>query len=429
MFRKLVTLVVGIILLAALAAGSINVVKKSRDADFHWYCYAGGHVLSDKGIYHYVLDGYLYPPFFAVLMIPLSALPATWAAAIWYAGNLFSLLVLFATCGYLVEGSAGGVWSWVKEKWRAVKAGRWDMVVVTAFLMTASFWALNLQLGQVNIYLWALTMFAVYCEARDRPVWAGVLMGVVCTVKFSPALLFVYFLYKRRYAVVAYAALTMAVLFVAPAAVTGWDRNVELLLSWFQRVVRPALKENFVYAVEANQSVGALIFSYFKSYGWCDPAREVGVKAVKPLITAVTAGGLAIVVLLQFVRRRAVKLYGAEPGPSVADNLNLSFIIMCSVMLSPFAWDAHYVAAVMPFMASLYAVKYMRRGGLKTLCIVLLALSAFCGIITNYAWGREVAALTYHLKGVALSGILLCLALFLMLAKYAGGGPRADAKP
>jgi len=430
--KRLAASLAGLILLAVFIAGSINAVAKSRYADFNWYYYAGDYVLSAKNIYHYVLDGYMYPPFFAVFMIPLSAIPRTWAAAVWYAGNLFSLLVLFATCGYLVEGSAGGVWSWVKGKWRAFRAGEWDLVVVATFAITAGFWALNLQLGQINIYLWALTMLAVYCDARDRPARAGILMGVVCTIKFSPALLLVYFIFRKRFSVVAYAALTMVVLFAVPAVVTGWHRNAELLVSWYQRVVRPALKENFIYGVEANQSLGAFIFSYCKSFGWCDPAREVGVKAVKPFINAVTLGAFAIIFLLQYVRRRAVKLFRPVPGPSLADNLNLSLIIMCSVMLSPFAWDAHYVAAVMPFMTSVYAVKHMRRGGFKTVCMVLLVLSAFCGIITNNAWGPEVAAWTYHLKGVALSGTFLCLALVLMLAKYAvvegpggrGGVPR-----
>jgi hypothetical protein len=188
-----------VILLAVLfVLGSVNAISKSRDGDFSWYYWAGERVFTGADLYTYVLDGYLYPPFFAVLMFPLSLLPRTLAAAIWYAGNVVSLFTLFGVTYYLLVNPGRALAPWAGEQWRRMRRGKVDSVLAITFVATAPFWALNLQLGQINVYLWALAILAVYFDRRGKTLGAGLLLGAVCAIKLAPALIFLYFLFPRR---------------------------------------------------------------------------------------------------------------------------------------------------------------------------------------------------------------------------------------
>ncbi len=410
------------VLAAILGLGSINIVSKSRWADFHWYYWAGSRVFEGADLYTYVLDGYIYPPFFAVAMYPLSLLPRTLAASIWYAGNLVSLVTLFGVTYYLLVNPVEGFIPWARGQWRRLARGKGDAVVAITFVATAPFWALNLQLGQINIYLWALAVTAVYLDRRGRPWLAGVLLGCACAIKLAPALIFLYFLVRRRYAAVAIAVVTAVLLFLAPAVFTGWDRNVELVREWQWRVVRAGMVEDFVYCVEGNQSLGAFVYRGCQLLGICSGEEPADVVAAKPFIKAVTAAAVVLLFVLAFLRRRAPRDGPADVRVAAADNLYFSLTVAAAALISPFAWDAHYVELVIPFMAAVYALKtFVNRGVFKTFCIALLSGGVLLSFVTSNLWGAAVAAVAYHYRGIAAAAILVYAAVLLLLIKMLFG--------
>ena len=420
-----------VILLAAIfVLGSVNAISKSRYADFHWYYWAGEQVFKGADLYTYVLDGYIYPPFFAVAMYPLSLLPRTLAAASWYAGNVVSLVALFGVTYYLLVNPARALMPWARERWREIKRGKVDAVVVITFIATAPFWVLNLQLGQINIYLWALVVLAVYFDRRGIPLAAGGILGCACAIKLAPALIFLYFLFRRRYAVVAVAVFTGVLLFLAPAAVTGWGRNAELVREWEWRVVRAGMVEDFVYRVEGNQSLGALIYRCCRSLGFSPAEEPLDVVAVKPVLKLATLAWVAVLFAVGLLRRRPL-----PPGPDEArgvmfDNLYLSMIVTSAALVSPFAWDAHFVVLVIPFMAVAYALRtFVRRRVVRGVAIALLSGGVLLSVVTSNMWGAAVAAAAYHYRGVAAAAILVYAAVVLLLFELRFGPGRRVAPP
>ncbi len=411
-----------ILFVVILVLGSVNVISKSRRADFHWYYWAGERVFEDADLYTYVLDGYIYPPFFAVAMYPLSLLSRPVAAAIWYAGNVVSLVVLFGVTYYLLVNPARALMPWAGEQWARIKRGKIDSVLVITFFATAPFWVLNLQLGQINVYLWALVVLAVYFDRRGKPLAAGLLLGCACAIKITPALIFLYLLTRRRYAAVAIAVATAVLLFLAPAAFTGWGRNAELVREWQWRVIRAGMVEDFVYRVEGNQSLGAFVYRGCQFLGFCPAEEPLDVAAAKPVIKFVTAAVVALFFVLGFLRRRMSAAGPDEVRVAAVDNLYFSLVVTAAALISPFAWDAHYVVLVVPFMAAVYALKtFVYRGVLKTFCIALLSGGVLLSVVTSNLWGAAVAAVAYHYRGIAAAAILVYAAVLLLLIKLLFG--------
>jgi hypothetical protein len=294
--------------------------------------------------------------------------------------------------------------------------------LVITFFATAPFWVLNLQLGQINVYLWALVVLAAYFGRRGRPLAAGLFLGCACAIKLAPALVFLYFLVRRRYAVVAIAVATAVLLFVAPAAFTGWGRNAELLGEWQWRVVRAGMVEDFVYRVEGNQSLGAFIYRGCQFLGFCPAEEPADVAAVKPVIKSVMVAAVAILFVLGLLRRRASTAEPYEARVATVDVLYFSLIVTSAALMSPFAWDAHYVVLVIPFMAAVYALKtFVYRGVFKTFCIALLSGGVLLSVVTSNLWGAAVAAVAYHYRGIAAAAILVYAAVLLLLIKLLFG--------
>jgi alpha-1,2-mannosyltransferase len=170
---------------------------------------------------------FIYPPFAAILMVPLAVVP--WVVA-WVGLLLLSTLALGATL-YAVarrlwpSGGRGGalsVASIALPLAMAVEPGR-----PIDFDVPADGPALGLEpvlqtieFGQINLVLMALV--ALDCLV-ERPRWPrGMLIGIAAAIKLTPAAFVLFFLLRRDYraaavAAVSGAAATMVGFAVAPA--------------------------------------------------------------------------------------------------------------------------------------------------------------------------------------------------------------------
>jgi hypothetical protein len=132
---------------------------------------------------------YLYPPLFAILMAPLSALLPQWQAVVWY---------------YISLAFAFGCWRESRRLWRIVVATdcgdgssgrsrivpRWLGGLAAATLL---FPALNcLQRGQVGILVVYLLLLGYRLIVENRPRWSaaagGMALAGAIVVKLTPAL-------------------------------------------------------------------------------------------------------------------------------------------------------------------------------------------------------------------------------------------------
>ncbi|WP_109510212.1 glycosyltransferase 87 family protein [Nocardioides speluncae] len=301
---------------------------------------------------------FTYPPFAALLFVPLTVLPWPVLVAVWSAASFAALVLVCRLYGV---------------------PGRWLPVgVAVAALALEPVWS-TLTLGQVNLFL-LLLVSADLLRGADRR-WGGVLIGVAAGIKLTP-LIFIFFLLlvgRRDMAGRAVGALagTVAVGFVVLPR--------DAVEFWTHAVLDPGRVGGVPFA--RNQSVLALL------------TRLLGEEPSKP-VWLLVAGPLALGVLL--LARRAW----------LRDDRPLAVVLVGLAMLlaSPISWSHHWVWVV-PALVVLARSGWSRRwvaGGL------VAAVFASCCILwppskddRELAWNplEQLAGNAY--LWVALAALLL----------------------
>lgn len=279
------------------------------------YVGASADVLKDLLVYQHggraVLDGlspyahhdpttglpFTYPPFAAVLTVPLALLPAWLAAALWTGAS---------------AGALGAVVVVVRRAQGRTTSGRLVAVLGLAALALEPVWQ-NLAFGQVNLLLMLVVLWDVLRPERRL---SGVALGIAAGIKLTPLVLVVLLALVGRRAAAGRAALalvaTVAVgLVTVPGSSAYWtDRLLDA-----SRVGPPALAH--------NQSIyGAL--------------TRVLDSAPPTWVWLVVAGPVALATLLVAAAwwRRGERVLGTCLGA------------IAMLLASPVAWSHHWVWAV-----------------------------------------------------------------------------------
>ncbi|MGV9355360.1 glycosyltransferase 87 family protein [Streptomyces misionensis] len=194
-------------LVAAVVAFTATVPLLRGFFDLRVY-YGAVHTWVHHGglIYDYRVPGtpygFTYPPFAAVLMLPLAVLGRSAAIAV-------SLLVNTAALAVVLRVLAG-------ERWRRHGWYGW----VPALCALALFEPLRdtFSFGQVNVVLLALVLADAWLLTSGRDRWAGAGIGLAAAIKLTPALFIGMLLLAGRRR----AAGTAAAVAAAASALAAW---------------------------------------------------------------------------------------------------------------------------------------------------------------------------------------------------------------
>ena len=252
---------------------------------------------------------FTYPPFAALVFLPLSLVPWVAARWIWQVVSLaclwwlvsVSLKVIARDRRMLPGAMPVGDDVWRRRAMVATAASIWIEPVRT-----------TLNYGQINIVLAAIVLAGM---VSVRPFRSGLAVGVASGIKLTPALSVVYFLATRRWA----AAVWSAVLGAATVLVAWLVSPSQSLRYWFQIVEDPTRIGPIGSAI--NQSLrGALSRTIGHDVGY------------GPLWLAAVADA---VVLLVFGLRAAVRSRDVLAGIVVVQFFTL--------LVSPISWSHHWV--------------------------------------------------------------------------------------
>lgn len=227
--------------------------------DFDTYYYAGKDFLSGRSIYtpHAGVSPYIYPPFFAALMAPLTVFSLEMAAALWYAMNIAFIFLTLFICARMV--SAGGH---IKTAYGSV-----PLTAKILFIITLSALFLdNISMLQVNILLALLVLLGIYFFTADNDRAAGLFLAMAISIKITPVIFLLYFILKRRFKLSAYVILWTAVFSLGvPAAVTGVENTLREIVSWNESMLSSSISADpnprmmITMFNPANQSVQAFL--------------------------------------------------------------------------------------------------------------------------------------------------------------------------
>lgn len=354
------------ITLVALVAGIVITVIQTRVTDFpiDMVIYREGvkaflegrEVYSEPMMAGDIALPFIYPPFGALVMVPLTAFG--WMTdnlagdiMIWLSNLLVLLCVFLVLRGLRSQGgvrglSSGTVWMAAALTWAL-------MLLIEPVRLNNSF-------AQINIVV--MTLVVLDLVPRKRLLPQGWLIGIAAAIKLTPLAMLLYFLIRKDFRAIVTAAAS-AIVATAVAAAVRWDVFVE-----FFTVKLLAMGSGGDFGVgtayQSNSSIKAVLQRAFSSQEAMEQAGTlINVAWLVLSLAVIGLGGWAMAKLIRRDLHIEAWLIGA--------------IIM--LLISPVSWSHHWVwlALIVPVFS--YRAWMWRHNGLapKALLAVMIIWLAF----------------------------------------------------
>lgn len=296
--------------------------------------------------------GFTYPPFAALLMLPMAYLP--WPVV------LLACLTATAVATGLI------LWWLVDPVSRRMGWTRWFAFTV-AFLLAAAYEPLTetVDFGQINMLLLALVAVDLLRLVAAGSRWGGVGVGLATSIKLTPGIFIVYLLVTARWRAALTASGTVAAVTLLAAAVAP-DTSREFWLMALWNTDRVGELE-FI----SNQSLQGLVARL-------DPPH--------PSLWWLSLVAAAVAVWI----RRARAAIAADDEMT---GLALTGVAMC--LVSPVTW-VHHLVWLIPALALLvdHALR-ARAGSARRRLLLAFAAVAYLVLISRMVWIWE-----YDWRGV-----------------------------
>ena len=364
------------LLAAALGAFVLRVSRDMHDSEVPWT--AARRAAAAEPLYRAEDEHYQfkYLPAFAVLAIPLGVMPLAVAKGVWFVGSVALLVGLMTLSVRLLP-----------EQRKPT-----TLLVVSAIVVLAKFYARELDMGQVNLPFAMAVTGALLAMKTKRDLLAATLIVLSIAIKPYGALLLPVVVARRQRVGIVAAATGCLLLLLLPVPLYGWSGTVDLHESWWETVTKTTAPN---LLNPDNVSLASLY------------AKWLGMTFLSTILAAASALVLLAGVMMVFLRRRSI------PFP---EGLEGSLLLLLIPLLSPQGWD--YVLLIAT-PAIVYLANYLDTlpGPLRVITVIAgltIGLSLFdimgraayaafmgAGIISVCALILVAALTTLRLKAVA----------------------------
>ena len=397
---------------------SIISVNKSWNDDFRAYYQAGSAILSNVNIYdqNIVEGGFLYSPLFALIMLPLSALPQFLAGCFWYLVNVVSLVLSLSIALYLNEDTTIPLSSWLRTNLRfgtTDKIRRLTLILV--LILSARFWLNSIEHGQVNLLLWCIVLASILFIRSDKVFIGSALLSLSIIIKILPLLFLFYFLLRKKYNTVILSLFWLLLFLLIPATILGWQHNLDLLAAWYHKIIEPNFMQGVIGVGDSNQSFPAMLVRFLSETS----ANEETHSAVNFIsVSTQTIGLLTKFSSLVFIAVIAMLGSSDKEKTTQRENIELSVVFLSAVLMPMLAWKAYFVASIMGYTTIIYCVMKAQYVYNHRLLIALITGSFILHTLTaDGIWGWRIAHVFQSYSCVTFSMVFLYAALILMLIK------------
>ncbi|MCR9144668.1 MAG: DUF2029 domain-containing protein [bacterium] len=413
---------------------------------------------------------YLYPPFTAFLLTPLTGLEYEIAAAIFQTASL-AALAFFLYCIFRLHRRSIALnasrASDASGDYNPAGDGPFWLAALAAVLLLYRFLDGNAGNGNIGYFLILLCgggLLLIFRGSFALEFAGGVLLGLATIMKITPGFLGLVLIGGRKFVAILGMGAGALLALLAPASVLGWQRNLDLFWNWYQLIVQTFSQMSFVRPWMNNQSISGAIGKLFipasdlKQAAYGLPLGDVSDQAT----TAIFAQGVklanlslvvlglivAVVVALRFRRSGAVARETSGQGGSPGASLSISemfppsilrlmvLAILISLLAAGVSWYHAYSILLIPVVLRLYqhwsGAAPLSPGRADPLDGAWLALFGFFGIFQSLLpkGGREALAM-YSVFACLCFGMTLWLAARLILdrslSRKAGAAAGAEA--
>ena len=335
-------------ILAAVLAATVAVIVYQHNPgwmyDVKVYRMGGAAALHGLDVYRRLPPpAFTYPPFAAVLFIPLSVLPVNWTGLLWTTASIVCL-----------QAS-----TWLCLGRPAIDRDR-RVLLLCAGACALAVWldpvSLTLLLGQVNLILMFLVLLDLSLADGNR--WKGLGIGIAAGIKLVPAFFILYLLLTRRLRAAGTAVAGMAATVAFGFAALPRD-SIRYWGGVFLDSSRVGDPQNI-----RSQSLRSVIVRWLHTSHGIEPAWII-------ISAAVAVSALALAV---WAHRRGEELLAACVCATGA------------LLISPITWQHHWVWMVP-------ALLWLARRAWQTRSRWLWAVAATIAVefyVRPYIWGMRV---------------------------------------
>lgn len=290
------------------------------------------------------------PPLVLISLVPLWKMGYVAAAVVW---SILKIGLIFAAGAILLSA--------LRRAGTPVPHGVLLMALVFSLRPIIS----DIQHGNLNTFMAAWLALGVACYLRGQEARAGLFFALAVVTKITPALVLIYFLYKRRWRVCAWMMVGLVLFFIiVPGLALGFERNFTLLRAWFDMLVRPFAVDGYATLEIANQSLYGVLLRILSNAGILavdhmsfEEAMRVGMEEMARPATAMgrllrPAISVFILGLLAWGCRRAK----SEPARRDAMRFLLEFalVFVAMLLLSERTWKHHATTLPLVFIPVWY---------------------------------------------------------------------------
>lgn len=320
---------------------------------------------------------FTYPPFAALLFLPISAFPYSIAA--------FIHACVYGACAIAVAYLAACMLS--KHEWFTrrinIMTPWWVMMIAAIFVVTSA-WRGGTNYGQINPIIFLLVLWDFVRPAHRIP--RGFFVGIAAGIKLTPLALMLVFLARREWTSI----LTTTLTFIG-TVVLGF-------------ILLPSQSVQFwTSAIQDTSRVGRV--------------RELGNISFQGIISTVVPEGVllkalyilaavAFIVLIYVFIRLSDKMYDAY----VSNYITACAALLVSAFISPISWSHHsvYIPLIIicfiVFGFSLVQKTFGKLGG--GIAISLILLAGFTLLFTPIEMSKFISRVWIRLKMFPFTDIL-----------------------
>jgi hypothetical protein len=332
---------------------------------------------------------FVYPPFGALLLSPLSYVRWPLALLFWriimsamVLGSIYLALLLTETTQPLVH-----------------------FVILAAAVFFFFPFTETIHQGQIDPIVLLCWVGGVYLMKEDRPVWSALLFAIGTLIKVSPVVVVGLFLLRRQWKWLASYVVWCASLLGISIWKLGWENH----WIWATKIF-PALSQGVPYF--ANKSLSALIYEV---YLWRVPL-DIDLAPPHLLVRILSILSLLLygATLFYFWRRTR--------GTS-AITYELTVLALLPLVISPVVWRHHFLLALLP----LIFLWFRSRDDWRDSLVLAASTLAMGTVFVDYIIVAVRVPFVDLLLAALLPGISLLL-LIVALANHAPGISATDKK-
>ena len=377
-----------------------------KTKDYSLWFWAGQQVLHGGDLYPQRSDdgfAFLYPPLSAILL----AIPSTFGKIPLYIG----LCLL----------NAAAWWMTAQLSNTMTGSGRRPAPWLEAMpgIVTSTFAFDMFDLGQPNLVLLAMMLLGFRWLWQGRAWLSGSMFALATAIKVFPVAVLPYLLWRRQWISAASMVAFLGIfLFLVPAPIRGFERNVSELTTWYQGMIGSSSAQGFGQRGTqnwswVNQSIIAVTHRLVRpvNYNQVDPAKpaqymnvaDLDYKTANAIVLAVFAAiGLGFIGIIPARTKMTPK--------STAEEVGILFCLM--TIASPLARQYYFVWLFFPITVLFQRAAFDPRPGMRVMtrwalgaAFALMALSLpifpkFLQAVGNNlaATFILIAALAWHIR-------------------------------